>query len=41
MNAPSAQNYDFGLNARLRVSVERIGREGEPVLIVEEVLRAP
>jgi hypothetical protein len=41
VNAPATRTWDFGLNARLRVSLERIGREGEPVLIVEDVLRAP
>ena len=41
MNAPSARTWDFGLNARLRVSLERIGQEREPVLVVEDVLRAP
>jgi hypothetical protein len=41
MNAPSDPSYDFGLNARLGVSLERIGLESEPVLIVEDVLRAP
>lgn len=40
MNA-TAPAYDFALNSRLSVSLERIGREREPVLIVEEVLQAP
>ncbi|HTU11380.1 MAG TPA: DUF6445 family protein [Allosphingosinicella sp.] len=41
MSASPAKAYDFGLNARLNVSLERIGREREPVLIVEQLLRAP
>lgn len=41
MNAPAARDYDFGLNARLSVSLERIGNEREPVLVVEQVLREP
>lgn len=41
MNAPSARTWDFGLNGRLNVSLERIGQEREPVLVVEDVLRAP
>ena len=38
---PPAIAYDFSLNARLSVSLERIGEEREPVLIVEQLLRAP
>jgi len=41
VNASAARTYDFALNTRLRVSLERIGQEREPVLIVEDVLRAP
>jgi hypothetical protein len=41
VSATSERTWDFGLNARLRVALERIGQEREPVLIVEDVLRAP
>lgn len=40
MNATQAY-YDFGLNRRLTVSLERIGEEQEPVLVIEDVLADP
>jgi hypothetical protein len=40
VNASQA-NYEFGLNRRLAVSLERIGEEQEPVLIIEDVLADP
>ena len=33
--------YDFSLNGRLGVSLERIGEEREPVLVLEDVLANP
>lgn len=41
MTAPAIQDYDFGLNARLSVSLKHVGAEREPVLIVEQLLRDP
>ena len=40
MNAPQKE-YDFSLNRRLAVSLERIGEEQEPVLVFEDVLADP
>lgn len=39
MAEASGRQYDFGLNPRLRVSLARVGRECEPVLTVDGVMR--
>lgn len=41
MHAPSAAAYDFSLNGRVNVALERIGDEREPVLVVDSVLNRP
>lgn len=38
MHAPA---YDFSLNGRVNVALERIGQEGEPVLVIDAVLNRP
>lgn len=41
MNAPTAAAYDFSLNGRVNVALERIGDEREPVLVIDDVLNKP
>ncbi len=38
---PGASPYDFSLNGRLDVSLDRIGEEREPVLVLDDVLARP
>lgn len=41
MSAARARNYDFSLNPRLTVRTRRIGREGEPVVMINDLLQHP
>ncbi len=41
MSSAPAPDYDFALNPRLTVSRELLGREGEPLLILDGVMRRP